>query len=105
MALLRTLLLLLGAVGVLLLGAVSPSVAAIGAPPCHEMAGMTSEAPTSKPDRAMKSVACCVACTAPPAIVPPIQAGVAIRSATPQPIPRTLPTGRRLSPETGPPKA
>jgi len=105
MALLRTLLLLLGALGVLLLGAVSPAAASTETPPCHEMAGMASDAPASKPDKPMKSMACCIACIAAPAIVPPIRSGVAVRAAVPQPALRALPSGRRLSPETGPPKA
>ena len=105
MAPLRTLLLLLGALGVLLLGAVSPMAASTETPPCHEMVGRSSGAPTSTPDKPMKSMACCVACIAAPAVVPPIRTGVAARPAPPQPTLRALPTGRRLSPETGPPKA
>ena len=105
MAFARTLLLLLGALGVLLLGAVSPVAASTEAPPCHEMAGMTSDAPASTPDKPMKSMACCVACIAAPAIVPPFRTNVAVRLKQPQPALRLLPAGRRLSPETGPPKA
>ena len=105
MALLRTLLLLLGALGVLLLGAVSPSMAATETPPCHEMAGMTSDTPASTPDRPMKTMACCVACIAAPAIILPIRTGVAARPTQPQPTLRARPTGRRLTPEIGPPKA
>lgn len=105
MALLRTLLLLLGALGVLLLGAASPAAASTETPPCHEMAGMTSNAPSSTPDKPMKSMACCIACIAAPAVVPPMRAGVAVRAALPQPTLRALPAGRRLTPETGPPKA
>jgi hypothetical protein len=104
MALVRTLLLLLGALGVLLLGAVSPSMAASEPPPCHETAGAASHAPTSTPDRPMKSMACCVACIAAPAVVPPVRTGVTIRPTPPQPALRVLPTGRRPSPDTGPPK-
>ncbi len=105
MALVRTLLLLLGALGVLLLGAVSPAMAATEAPPCHDMAGMTSGAPASTPDKPMKSMACCVACIAAPAIVPPVRTGVTARPTPPQPALRVLPTGRSPSPDTGPPKA
>lgn len=105
MALVRTLLLLLGALGVLLLGAVSPVAASTASPPCHEMAGMTSEAPASTPDKPMKSMACCVACVAAPAIVPPVRTGLTTRATPPLPILRVLPTGRRPSPDTGPPKA
>ena len=105
MALVRTLLLLLGALGVLLLGAVSPVAASTEPPPCHDMAGMTSDAPASTPDKPMKSMACCVACIAAPAFIPPIRSDVAVRVAAPQPTLRALPSGRRLTPETGPPKA
>ena len=105
MAFVRTLLMLLGALGVLLLGAVSPTMAATEAPPCHEMAGMSSDRPAQSPDRPMKSMACCVSCIAAPSITPPVRTGVAVRAALPQPTLRTLPTGRRPSPDTGPPKA
>lgn len=105
MALLRTLLLLLGALGVLLLGAVAPATASTEPPPCHEMAGMAPDAPASSSDKPMKSMACCVACIAAPAIVPPVGAGVSSRTTPPQPALRVLPTGRRPSPDTGPPKA
>lgn len=101
----RTLLLLLGALGVLLLGAVSPAAASTETPPCHEMTGMTSDAPTSTPDKPMKSMACCVACIAAQAIIPPIRTGITTRPSLPQPTLRVLPTGRRPSPDTGPPKA
>ena len=105
MALVRTLLLLLGALGVLLLGAVSPSMAATETPPCHEMSGTASHDTTPSSDKPMKSMACCIACIAAPAIVPPIRTGVAVRPTPPQPTLRALPIGRRLTPETGPPKA
>lgn len=105
MAFFRTLFMLLGALGVLLLGAVSPVAASTAGPPCHEMAGMTSDAPASRPERPMKSMACCVACIAAPGIVSPVGAGVMARPTLPQPNLRVLPTGRRPSPDTGPPKA
>lgn len=105
MAFVRTLFMLLGALGVLLLGAVSPVAASTDAPPCHEMAGRTSDAPASKPERPMKSMACCVACIAAPAITPPVRTGVAARPVRPRPVLRILPAGRRPSPDTGPPKA
>lgn len=104
MALARTLLFLLGALGVLLLGAVSPTMAASEPAPCHETAG-TRDAPSSLPDRPMKSMACCVACIAAPAIAPPVRGGLMVRSASPQPAARPLPAGRRPSPDTGPPRA
>lgn len=105
MALIRTLFMLLGAVGVLLLGAVSPTMAASKPAPCHEMAGMDHGGSAPQPDKPMKSMACCVACIAAPGVTPPVRDGLAVRAALPQPVMPTLPTGRRLIPETGPPKA
>ena len=105
MALARILLLLLGAIGVLMLGAVSPSVAATESPPCHEMSGMGPQDPAPSPDKPMKRMACCVACIAAPTVIPPVRSGIPARVALPQPSPRALPTGRLLTPETGPPKA
>lgn len=101
----RTLLMLLGALGVLLLGAVSPSMASTEAAPCHEMAGMASDPPASAPERPTKTMGCCVACIAAPAIVPPVRNNSAVRPASPRPVLRVLPTGRRTLPETGPPRA
>ncbi len=105
MAFARILLLLLGALGVLLLGAVAPAMAATEPAPCHEMAGSLSDAPTRSSDRPMKSMACCVACIAAPSIVPPMRSPVASRPDRPQPAVRLLPTGRHPSPASGPPKA
>lgn len=105
MALARTLLLLLGTLGVLLLGAVPPAAASTETPPCHEMAGMTPDAPAPTPDKPMKTMACCVACIAAPVSTPPAGAGVIARPTMPRPALRVLPAGRRTSPDTGPPKA
>ena len=110
MAFARTLFMLLGALGVLLLGAVPPAMADSPPPPCHEMVGMghgdtPSQPGAPQPDKPMKSMACCVACIAAPAITPPERSGVAVRPASPQPAVRALPVGLRLTPETGPPKA
>ncbi len=105
MALVRTLLLLLGAVGVLLLGAVSPTTASTEPAPCHEMAGMETGKSAPASERPMKSMACCVACIAAPTVAPPLRTGVAARPGLPQPVLRVLPTGRRPSPDTGPPKS
>ncbi len=105
MAFARTLFMLLGALGVLLLGAVPPAMADSPPPPCHEMAAMGHGDSTPQPDKPMKSMACCVACIAAPGIVPPVRGGVAVRAALPHPAVRALPAGRRLTPETGPPRA
>lgn len=105
MALARTLLFLLGALGVLLLGAVAPASAQTEPAPCHEMAGMGPETPAPSSERPIKSMGCCIACVAAGVVAPPTGAAVAIRPRTPEPAPRPLPSGRRLLPETGPPKA
>jgi hypothetical protein len=105
MAFARTLLMLLGALGVLLLGAVSPAMASAEPAPCHEMAGMGHGDGAPQPDKPVKSMACCVACIAAPGVTPPVRSGVAVRAALPHPTLPALPTGRRLTPETGPPRA
>lgn len=105
MAFARTLFMLLGALGVLLLGAVPPAMADSPPPPCHEMAAMGHGNTPSQPDKPMKSMACCVACIGAPAIRPPGRSGVAVRPSPLKPAARALPVGLRLTPETGPPKA
>ncbi|AQR62132.1 hypothetical protein BZG35_11115 [Brevundimonas sp. LM2] len=107
MATFRTLLMLLGALGVLLLGATSPVMAETGPPPCHEMAGMVGMdhgTPTSTPERPMKSMACCVACIATLGVPPPLRSAVALPRARPVALDRALPNGLLTTPETGPPK-
>lgn len=104
----RTLLMLLGALGVLLLGAAAPVMAETGPPPCHErvdMVGVDHGSPASTPDRPMKSMACCVACIAAPTVTPHVRAAVTQLRARPVALDRVLPTGLRAMPETGPPKA
>jgi hypothetical protein len=105
MAFARTLLFLLGALSVLLLGAVAPGPAQAEPAPCHEMAGMSSETPAPSSERPIKSMGCCIACIAASIVAPPDGAGPVLRPPSPQPAVRALPSGRRLSPETGPPKA
>jgi hypothetical protein len=105
MAFARTLFMLLGVLGVLLLGAVPPAMADSPPPPCHEIAAMGHGDSAPQPDKPMKSMACCVACIAAPAIAPPDRSGVAVRPSALKPAARALPVGLRLAPETGPPKA
>jgi hypothetical protein len=108
MATFRTLLMLLGALGVLLLGAAAPVMAETGPPPCHgtvDMFGVDHESPASTPDRPMKSMACCVACIAAPTVTPHMRAAVTQLSARPVALDRILPTGLHAMPETDPPKA
>lgn len=106
MALIRTLSMLLGALAVLWLGAVSgPAPAQAATPPCHEMTmdhGAPADAPS--PDKPMKTMGCCVACVATPMPQPPVRAAVR----APAPVlaigPQTLPVGRSPAPEPGPPR-
>ncbi|RZJ26619.1 MAG: hypothetical protein EON85_12195, partial [Brevundimonas sp.] len=77
MALLRTLLMLCGALAVLTLGALPASAAGSAPPPCHEMSGSLShdDSPANSPTKAMKVMACCVMCVTAPAPAP-VQAAV-----------------------------
>lgn len=99
MGLMRTWLLLLGALAVLALGA-APAVAE-APPPCH---GTSHEAPAT-PDKPVKAMSCCAACVAAPLPQPPIR--VSVRAPAPASAvgPQTLPVGRTPAPEPGPPRA
>lgn len=101
---------LLGALGVLMLGAVPAS--AMGgqdAAPCHEMAmGNGSDTPASTPvhdGKAMASMTCCVSCVAAPGLQPPVRAGFVHPDAPQAPRPAALPAGLTPAPEPGPPRA
>lgn len=95
---LRALLLLIGALGVLTLGA-APAVAS-APPPCR---GDSHQSPTS-PDKPVKAMSCCVACVV--VAVPRPAEPVRIRPApTVRPLPlATGRTGRRPAPDPGPPR-
>jgi hypothetical protein len=104
-----SLLLLIGALAVLTLGAFGVSASpAMAETPCHEMGQATPDpsgkAPDKAPDKAMKAMACCVACVAAPTIPPaarPQTAAAPLRLTAVSP---ALPSGRRPSPEPGPPR-
>lgn len=106
MVILRTLLMLAGALAVLTLGAL-PAAAGPAAPPCHEMAGMThggAPAPGQAPTKAIKVMACCVMCVAAPAS-PPLQPAASPAAAGDHPARPAAPlTGRGPAPEHGPPR-
>jgi len=94
---------LLGAAAVLTLGAAGVSAAPSDAPPCHQGAGERQPAPGHAP-KPMKAMICCVACVSTP-VPEPVDAprfGVVARPA--QPALSALPSGRRLTPEPGPPR-
>lgn len=107
MAVFRTLTLLLGALAVLTLGALSaPAPAYAAMPPCHAETGHGQDAPADggAPDKPMKPMGCCVACVATTAPEPPLKAGLILpappRAAPPPP----MPLGETLSPEPHPPR-
>lgn len=107
MVILRTLLMLAGALAVLTLGAL-PAAAGPAAPPCHETSGAMhhGDAPAQQaPTKAIKVMACCVMCVAAPA-VPPVQPAAATLSGVDHhPLPAARLTGRGPAPEHGPPRA
>ena len=93
------------------LGAVSASAATVEAAPCHETAlamsghhGMGPDEAPKPPAKAMKLMACCIACTAAAPVAP---AAAPIRFARPgvQPAPQPIRTGLTPAPEPEPPKA
>jgi hypothetical protein len=100
-----SLLLLIGALAVLTLGALGVGAGpAMAEPPCHEMGHATPDPSGKAPDKAMKAMACCVACVAAPTIPPaarPQTAAAPLRLTAVSP---ALPSGRRPSPEPGPPR-
>lgn len=105
------LLMLFGALGVLMLGAV-PASAMDGraAPPCHEMAmspgaGHDAPAPVHDSGKAMASMTCCVSCVAAPGLQPPDRPGVLHPEIPRTPRPAALPAGLTPAPEPGPPRA
>ncbi len=109
MKIVSSLLLLVGALAVLTLGALGVSaIPAMAEAPCHETGHKapdpSGKAPDKAPDKAMKAMACCVACVAAPTIPPaarPQRAATLLRLTAVSP---ALPSGRRLSPEPGPPR-
>lgn len=105
MVIARTLFMLIGALGVLFLGAIPTAMADSPPAPCHEMAAAGHDDRAPQPDQRMKSFICCVTCIEAPAITPADRSGFAVRAMRLQPTARILPVGLRLSPETGPPKA
>ena len=107
MVILRTLLMLCGALAVLTLGALPASASGPSTPPCHQTSGAThhGDAPAQTPSKAIKVMACCVMCVAAPA-VPPVQPAAAPTDARDHPpLPAARLTGRGPAPEHGPPRA
>ena len=103
MKFLSSILMLIGALAVLSLGAVGASAAPASTPPCHETGAPMSDPPEHSP-KAMKAMICCVACVGAPSPSSPPLPGLA---ASPSRLVIGLvdmPAGRLLSPEPGPPR-
>lgn len=106
---LHALIMLLGALAVLMIGAVPASAAVADAPstpPCHQTATHHggSETPAPMPGEAAKAMDCCVACVGAPALTPPGRARVAAPPPSVAMTPGSLPTGERPAPEPHPPR-
>ncbi|WP_395943588.1 hypothetical protein [Brevundimonas sp.] len=104
-----SLLLMLGALAVLTLGAIGVSASpAMAEAPCHEMShstpGQTPDQAPNSSGKAMKAMACCAACVAAPAVDPAGRFAPTISPARLSAPLVDLPAGRRLSPEPGPPR-
>ena len=104
----QSLLLLIGALSVLALGAVGASASPATAAPCHETGHETGQ---SSPDqipnhapKAMKAMICCVACVAVPTLDPAPVSGPTLSLSRIAAVPAALPVGQLLSPEPGPPR-
>ena len=102
----------LAALALVGLGAVSASAATAEAAPCHETAspdpgghhGMADDDAPKSPAKAIKLMACCIACTAAAPVAPD---ATPIRFARPgvQPTLQPIRTGLTPAPEPQPPKA
>ncbi len=104
-----SLLLLIGALAVLTLGALGVSAGpAMAEAPCHETSPDTRHAtPDQAPahqNKAMKAMACCAACVTAPALEPVSRPGPTLAPVRLNAPLFDLPAGRRLSPEPGPPR-
>lgn len=106
MRMLQTLLLLIGAMAVLVLGAGAPAFAAEAAP-CHAEGAAHHGAPDTPatPSKALKAMGCCVVCVTAPLPQPRAAATTAAPTTRLSPPPTALPRGLIPSPEPFPPRA
>ncbi len=100
----RTLLLVMGTLATLSLGAAGASAAPRQAPPCHEMGGTTPVSDHHTPAKAMKAMACCAACVVAPAPETPTDGKATLSRASVAPAPTLALPGRRPTPEPAPPR-
>ena len=113
MVILRTLLLLCGALAVLTLGALPAAASGPAMPPCHDMPGMThdtpaqapAEAPIKAPDKVMKVMGCCIMCVTAPVPSPVNPAVAPLADAAHRPLTTVALKGHGPAPEHGPPRA
>lgn len=109
MRMLQTLLLLIGAMAVLVMGAGAPASAAEAAP-CHAEGAAHHSAPDAPdapatPSKALKAMGCCVVCVTAPLPQPGENGTAAVPTARPVPLLMALPHGLIPSPEPFPPRA
>lgn len=111
MRILMALLSVLAALTLIGLGTVSASAATTEAAPCHEAAsamaghhGMTDDDAPKPPAKAMKLMACCIACVAATPVAPEATQVVFARPGV-QPALQPIRTGLIPAPEPEPPKA
>ncbi|WP_313443974.1 hypothetical protein [Brevundimonas sp.] len=100
----QSLLLLIGALSVLALGAVGASASPTTAAPCHETGQSSPEQIPNHAAKAMKAMICCVACVAVPTLDPAPVSGPTLSPSRIAAVPAALPVGQLLSPEPGPPR-
>lgn len=109
MVILRTLLMLCGALAVLTLGALPAAASGPVPPPCHEMSGMIhgvpDGVPTKAPDKPMKVMGCCIICVAASLPSPISPAAAPLAGAAHRPLTAARLTGHSPAPEHGPPRA
>ena len=104
-----SLLLLIGALAVMTLGAVGVSASpAMASAPCHETShaapDQTPDQPVKAPGKTMKVMACCVACVAAPNLEPDSDPAPTVAPARLTAPLFNVPAGLLLSPEPGPPR-
>lgn len=104
----QSLLLLIGALSVLALGAVGASASPATTAPCHQTGHETGQSsPDQTPNhapKAMKAMICCVACVATSTLDPAPVSGPTLSPSRVAAVSAALPAGRLLSPEPGPPR-
>ncbi|RZJ17542.1 MAG: hypothetical protein EON91_08945 [Brevundimonas sp.] len=107
MRMLQTLLLLIGAMAVLVLGAGGMPASAAEPAPCHAEGATHHSAPDTPatPSKALKTMGCCVVCVTAPLPQPPGATTAAASAARPARLPTALPRGLIPSPEPFPPRA